>query len=508
LEKFGGLHAYSLWVRYELDLCQATTLIAEVDVHPSRRGNILHESEFRTTPSIPVETFTDHFGNMCRRLTARSAPLALQLHYDNGGQDGVYWTAEATPAPEQHLARKRSGWSRRGCVVAIPVKDEAERLPGCLRALAQQQDGFGRPLVRDSFGVLIFANNCSDQSASLARSLAESLPFPVRIVETRLPSTKAHAGGARRAAMNLAGAWLERDRQSGSVILTTDADSQVCQDWISKNLTAIDAGADAVLGRIVLDSEGDLLPQFLHRRGRLESAYEALLTELSALLDPLDHNPWPHHSTISGASLAVTRDMYRQVGGLPSVPLGEDKAFVAALLRHDARIRFCPELQVITSGRLDGRAPGGVADTLRLRSVDPDAFCDGALEPFRVAMRRARWRGRLRRSYQHGGLAVDGEWARDLGVSAHHAQRIATASAFGAAWSAIESTSPLFERRLLTPADLPGQILGARRALDRLQKSALPDQHVETKGAVPIPPHNARRLVHKIDEELGGLVAG
>jgi len=172
------LHAYSLWVRYELDLCQATTLIAEVDVHPSRRGNILHESEFRTTPSIPVETFTDHFGNMCRRLTARSAPLALQLHYDNGGQDGVDWTAEATPAPEQHLARKRSGWSRRGCVVAIPVKDEAERLPGCLRALAQQQDGFGRPLVRDSFGVLIFANNCSDQKREPRSVIGRKLAVP------------------------------------------------------------------------------------------------------------------------------------------------------------------------------------------------------------------------------------------------------------------------------------------------------------------------------------------
>jgi hypothetical protein len=71
----------------------------------------------------------------------------------------------------------------------------------------------------------------------------------------------------------------------------------------------------------VLDEEGDLLPEVLRRRGCLESAYEELLTELSAILDPLDSNPWPHHATISGASLGVTCQMYRRVGGVPCVPL-------------------------------------------------------------------------------------------------------------------------------------------------------------------------------------------
>jgi hypothetical protein len=139
---------------------------------------------------------------------------------------------------------------------------------------------------------VIFANNCSDESAELARSLVQQLPFAVRIVKACLPPARAHAGGARRAAMDLAEAWLVERGEGDGVILTTDADSQVSPLWIANNSAAIDAGADAVLGRIALDEEGDLLPQALHRRGRLESAYEALLTELSALLDPLDYNPW------------------------------------------------------------------------------------------------------------------------------------------------------------------------------------------------------------------------
>jgi hypothetical protein len=412
-------------------------------------------------------------------------------------------------APIPNFACKEVIGPTRGCAVAIPVRDEAQRLPACLRALAAQRDKFGRPVAHDSFCVVIFANNCSDESAELARSLVHQLPFAVKIVEACLPPTRAHAGGARRAAMDLAEAWLVEKGEGDGVILTTDADSQVSPLWIANNLAAIDAGADAVLGRIALDEEGDLLPQALHRRGRLESAYEALLTELSALLDPLDYNPWPHHATISGASLAITREAYRRVGGLPCVPLGEDKALIAELSRHDARIRFCPDIQVTTSGRLNGRAPGGVADTLRLRSIDPGAFCDEALEPFPDAIRRARWRGRLRHLHQVRGVVGNREWAAGLGIAFHDARGISRAPTFGAAWSAIESASPLLAKRVLTPAELPRQIAGARQALARLRKSALSArQHIKSEGVVAIPTLDTHRLVHASDQELGSFVSG
>ena len=287
--------------------------------------------------------------------------------------------------------------ARPGFVVAIPVKDEEERLPACLRALARQRDRSGRSISPTLVSVVVFANNCTDRSASLARKLGGGLSLDIRVVEARLPPAVAHAGSARRAAMDLAEAWLvERGGRDG-VILTTDADSQVAPNWIAENLAAFEAGAEAVLGRIDLDEEGANLPEALHRRGALEDTYERLLTELSWLLDPLEHDPWPHHATISGASLGVTRTAYCRVGRLPRVPLGEDKALIALLSRHDARIRHCPTAHVITSGRTDGRAPGGVAETLAIRSREPDAFCDDALEPFRAAFARAAWRGRLRR---------------------------------------------------------------------------------------------------------------
>jgi glycosyltransferase involved in cell wall biosynthesis len=180
---------------------------------------------------------------------------------------------------------------RPGFVVAIPVKDEEERLPACLRALAHQLDRSAQPIPAALVRVVLFANNCTDQSASLARKLGGGLSLEFRVVEARLPPAIAHAGSARRAAMDLAEAWLVEAGESDGVILATDADSQVAPNWIAENLAAFAAGAEAVLGRINLDEEGDHLPEALYRRGALEDTYEKLLTELSWLLDPLDHDP-------------------------------------------------------------------------------------------------------------------------------------------------------------------------------------------------------------------------
>ena len=368
-----------------------------------------------------------------------------------------------------------------GFVIAIPVRDEEERLPACLRALARQRDRSGRSISPTQVRIVVFANNCSDRSASLARKLGGGLSLDVHVVE---------AG------------------ESDGVILATDADSKVAPNWIAENLAAFAAGAEAVLGRIDLDEEGTYLPEALHRRGELEDTYERLLTELSWLLDPLEHDPWPHHATISGASLGVTRAAYCRVGRLPRVPLGEDKALITLLSRHDARIRHCPTAHVITSGRTNGRAPGGVADALRIRSRDPEALCDEALEPFRTAFARALWRGRLRRLHGAGRLALDQAWAPDLGISARQVQDIGQASTFGAAWSVIEDRSPLFARQLLRPAELPKQIAIARHSLGRLRKvGSGARQHIQTKFNISISPIDDECRSDPFDEESGSLVA-
>ncbi len=384
---------------------------------------------------------------------------------------------------------------QRRAVVAIPAKDEAEKLPACLLALARQIDDQGLALGPGVFDVVVFANNCDDDSAEVARQAAIGAPFGLRVVESRLPKAQSHAGGARRKAMDLAEAWLQELGAFDGVILTTDADSQVSPNWISANLDAFAQGVDAVLGRISLDEDGERLPPALHARGKLESVYEDLLTEVFALIDPQPGNPWPHHSTISGASVAVTREAYLRAGRLPRVPLGEDKALVSALQRQDARIRFAPEVTVVTSARIAGRAPGGVADTLRLRSDDPTALCDEALEPCATAFKRALWRGRLRRN----GLSNASNWQSALQIPAKLAHKIQASSTFGEAWRQIEQASPRLSRHCLAPSALPHEIERAMRLLRRLQERLATSEDVEPVFEAPLAPDDPDRSFEMMD---------
>jgi cellulose synthase/poly-beta-1,6-N-acetylglucosamine synthase-like glycosyltransferase len=409
----------------------------------------------------------------------------------------------AFPLPSSGLAFP----IRPGFVVAIPVKDEEERLAACLSALARQRDRLGQPIPPALVRIVVFANNCTDQSASLARKLGRSFSLDIRVVEAQLLLAAAHAGNARRAAMDIAEAWLMEGDQRDGVILTTDADSQVSPNWIAENLAAFEAGAEAVLGRIDLDEDGKLLPAELHRRGELEDAYERLLTELSWLLDPLEHNPWPHHATISGATLGVRRTAYCSVGRLPRVALGEDKALIALLSRQDARIRYSPTIHVVTSGRTKGRASGGVADTLAIRSREPQSFCDDALEPFGTAFARALWRGRLRGLHASGRLALDQEWGANLRLSARDLRDIVKEAPFGAAWNTIEERSSLFARHLLRPSELPNQIALAYRSLRLLREASGAGQDVQTKFSVSISPPDDAARSDLFDEEIYSLVS-
>lgn len=355
------------------------------------------------------------------------------------------------------------------CIVAVPVRNEVDRIAACLRALAAQE-GIGA----GALGVVLFLNNCTDGTAEAVAALAPALRLPLRVIERDFAG--AQAGWARREAMEAAAAWLDEsphETAPDGVILTTDADSRVPSDWVARNLAALAQGADAVAGTIALDAaEAARLPDALHARGRLEGAYEEALIALEAWIDPVAHDPWPRHATRSGATLAVRLPAYRAAGGMPALPLGEDRAFVAALLAADARVRHAPDIVVVTSGRLDGRAPGGAADTMRQRCETPESPCDARLEPLWRALFRFAWGRRLRRLHAAGRLGRTGLWAPWLRIGADGARRIAALPTLGARLAAIEAESPLLAPRPLRPDALPRHIRGAHLLLAGLRQGA------------------------------------
>jgi hypothetical protein len=358
--------------------------------------------------------------------------------------------------------------------IAIPARDEAARLPNCLAALADQRDADNRPLNPSETAVVVLANNCGDDTADVARSLAPALPFRLAVQEMVLPPSRAHAGGARRAAMDAAAALLGDDAPHNAAILSTDADGRAAPNWLAANLVALEAGADAVAGAIEPDPEEIArLPPALRRREARETRYAALLDEMAAVVDPDLHDPWPRHSAHSGASIALTLVAYRRVGGLPEVPVGEDRALFEALARVGMRVRHCPAARVTVSCRLDGRAAGGMADTMRRRLAETDsAPVDPLLEPALDAL----WRLRCRRALRllRTGSPSPGDPRRlafTLGLSPIRLLAIARIPGFSEAWDLLQAESRSLRRRTLTARQVETETARAVSLLNTLRRS-------------------------------------
>ena len=339
-------------------------------------------------------------------------------------------------------------------VVGIPARDEADRIGSCLTALNRQ---IQRPDL-----VLLLLNNCSDSTEAIARAMTPDLGFRLEVMSRKLPPAQANAGYARHMVMAAA---AERAGCEG-VLLTTDADATVPVDWVSRCLASLRQGADVVCGRAVIDpQEARLIPAHLHEDDALECRLIALLDDLAWISDPEPHDPRPRHTEASGASLAVRVAAFRQVGGIPAIQAGEDRAFVRALWMMDARVRHDPAIRITVSGRVIGRADGGMADAIRRRMVQQDEYTDEQVEPAVDAFRRYRLRRRARRAW---GGSADAALAGDLALSGRSLADALAQRFFGAAWADLEAASPVLRRRPVRFSDLAMEISAAEALLKRL----------------------------------------
>ncbi len=365
------------------------------------------------------------------------------------------WLAPPDPAPPYTGPPQRFD-----VAVAIPARDEAGSILTTLAAIDRAAAGAGNWL--DSLTVVVSANNCADATAVVAAGFPATR-FRLVVDTVILAGDQAHAGGARRAALDRAARLLPET----GILATTDADSSVAPDWLAALLGEFARGADAVAGAITLDpEERQRLPPLPGRDAEWELA--ALMARLEHAIDPCDHDPAPRHIWAWGANLALTLAAYRTVGGLPEVPLAEDRALAERLLAHDLKLRRSTAPLVYTSARVDGRAPGGFADLIRGFADDSETPCDAALEPVASFVRRLRWRARLRAIHGVGGPAAMIVAARPLvGEAALTETRY-----FGMLWAEIEQRAAGLQRHRLFPAQLDAELRGARRRLARLRPAA------------------------------------
>ncbi len=372
------------------------------------------------------------------------------------------------------MARSTTSNARR-IVVAIPMHNEAETIETCLAALARQDH-------EDPFEVVALLNNCDDDTARIARGLVSSLPYDLHILECWLDPAALNAGVARRMATQYALSLVGED----GIILTTDADAKVATNWIAANIASIDAGADVVAGMAVLDEhDAEALPERLLIDDAKEVAFGTLLDEIDWLLDPDAADPWPRHTQHSGASIAVRARCLALAGGVPAIPLGEDRRLFTRLHRIDARIRHATEVTVTVSGRTAGRAKGGMADTIARRLREPDQWLDEAMEPAANRARRATVRARARDIWTGRHSSAEA-LAHALRLPVALVRQSLKAPTFGAAWEDLERWSPVLGYRIVPVRELARQTEHARaivRALGAAKRPADIDRSAAARSA-------------------------
>ena len=239
------------------------------------------------------------------------------------------------------------------CVV-VPARDEEERIGACLDALGAQSG-----LEPGSWEVLLVLDRCRDRTRERALASAASHPH---LALQLLDGPGQGSGGARAMGMDAACERLHAVGRPDGLIASTDADTRVAPDWLARQLDLARGGARAIGGRIELcPVEREELNQAVIAGHRAQS-----LTRFERVLANLpDDGSVADHWQFSGASMAVTADTYRAVGGLGESVHSEDEALERALLERGVPIERRLEVKVTTSPRLDGRASHGLGRLLR-----------------------------------------------------------------------------------------------------------------------------------------------
>ena len=236
--------------------------------------------------------------------------------------------------------------SLRACVV-VPARDEEALIGACLQALATQTG-----VASEVYEVLLVLDRCTDGTETRAREIAAAHPsLRLRFLD----GPGEGSGPARRVGMDEACARLIQVGRPEGLIACTDADTVVAPDWLAAQLRAVSEGARAIGGRIELGDDGSLPESvaLLHaEHGRLR--HERLLSEPGRMGKS-------EHWQFSGASLALTAEVYKEIGGLEPLTALEDEALERVLFQHGIPIERLLSVRVTTSPRLQGRARQGLS---------------------------------------------------------------------------------------------------------------------------------------------------
>ncbi len=223
--------------------------------------------------------------------------------------------------------------------VVVPAQNEELTIERCVATVLASYEACERGA---QLWMVIVADTCTDDTVGRARRALG--PYgEVLECAPRSPGTARRLGAA--AVMS-----HFREREPRHVWLAnTDADTHVPCDWLQTHLAHADADTSAVAGIVRLDPDE-------HRADVLRVHGDAYELRSDGT-----------HAHVHGANLGVRADAYLDVGGWSHVTVAEDHCLWGRLSLGGWRLRACVDSVVTTSARLQGRAVGGFADTLRRR---------------------------------------------------------------------------------------------------------------------------------------------
>ncbi|MBA2640877.1 MAG: glycosyltransferase [Nocardioidaceae bacterium] len=214
--------------------------------------------------------------------------------------------------------------------VVVPARDEQETIGACLASVA-----VAARQVRLDVRTVVVADSCVDATAQVATAAG------AKVIKTT-GSPGGGVGAARAAGCAYALRTLEALPPAAIWLAHTDADSVVPPDWLRAQLAYAERGYDAVVGMVTLAGNSD---SDAHRRWT--SAYRQ------------------RHGHVHGANLGVRGDAYLAVGGFAAVSAHEDLGLLERLVAVGRVVARPHHPRVVTSARLVGRTPAGVAADLR-----------------------------------------------------------------------------------------------------------------------------------------------
>ncbi len=218
--------------------------------------------------------------------------------------------------------------------VIVPANDEEARLPRALGSIDDAVAELHRSRPGVHARVVLVLDACVDRSRQVAARHRD-----VTVVEV----VRRCVGAARAHGVVVATADVAEPDTGRHWLAGTDADCVVPPDWLVRQVMLADAGLDLVTGTVQPDDELDA-----------ES-----LTRWHALHQLRDGHPHVH-----GANLGVRLSAYLAAGGFEPLAVHEDVGLVERIRASGAACLASSSVHVRTSGRTQGRTPGGFADYL------------------------------------------------------------------------------------------------------------------------------------------------